>query len=182
MRLFFAVDLPLPLKLALAEVQRRATSGDYRWVDPDGMHITLAFLGEQSPDRLETLRQVAEDAAAGVRPSTLSLGQPHIFGRPRDPRVLLIQLQGDIHALQLLQHRLDAGLRSAGFRLEAREYTPHVTLARRRQRARGGSPPGWPPPVPSGTIPLDHIVLFESRLSPRGATYSSVSRIPLEGA
>ena len=182
MRLFFAVELPARLTSALAAVHERDVSSDYRWVDADGMHVTLAFLGEQSPERLETLRQIADDAAADVRPTTLRLGEPHVFGRVREPRVLLIQLQGDIAALHLLHQRLHAGLQGAGFPVEDRQYTPHVTLARRRQRARGGPPPGWPPRVPSATFPLDHVVLFESHVSPRGARYSAVFRIPLRRA
>lgn len=182
MRLFFAVDLPTSLKSALAGVRQRDASGDYRWVDPEGMHITLAFLGEQPAARLDALRSVAENAATRVRPSSLRLGEPHVFGRPREPRVLQIQVGGDLDTLRLLHERLESGLRAAGFSVEDRDYAPHITLARRRQRARGGPPAGWPPRVPAGTIPLDRIVLFESRLSPRGATYAAVFQVALGSA
>lgn len=183
MRLFFAVDLPATIKAALGRLGSGDDTGSYRWVDPQGMHVTLAFLGEQPADRLDTLASIADATAIEHTPTTLRLGAPGIFGRPREPRVLLVDLAGDVDSLEQLQRDLAARLRVAGFALDDRSFTPHITVARRRPQARGGPPPGWPPPhLPTTRIPLDGIVLFQSQLSPRGATYTAVHRADLAAA
>jgi 2'-5' RNA ligase len=178
MRLFFGVELPAEVQQALGRLNAGGGNRDYRWADPSLMHVTLAFLGEQPEDRLDVLRNVGQAAAAASQPGVLKLGQPGTFGSRAAPRVLWVGLDGDVAALQGLHTQLDAGLRAAGFELEARAFNPHITLARRRQSAQGGgAPPAWPPPgidSRNTEFPMEKLTLFESRLSPRGATYSHV--------
>jgi 2'-5' RNA ligase len=179
-RLFFALELPPEVKRALGKLRPSVDDSSYRWVDPASMHLTLAFLGEQPAARLDALDEVGSAAASASRPGVLRLGAPGTFGGRNAPRVLWVGLDGDLDALGAIQARLDRGLRHAGFELEERAYSPHITLARRRPAARGGAPPGWPPEhVSRDPIPVDHVTLFESRLSPRGATYIALRDFPL---
>jgi 2'-5' RNA ligase len=172
MRLFFAITLPDEIRAALAGLQPPAPERDYRWVGPDTMHVTLAFLGEQPADRLDLLATIGQAAASRVPPARLRLGQPGTFGSRQAPRALWVGLSGEVPALISLHQHLAEGLRSASFPVEAQRYQPHITLARRRPRASGGPPPGWPPTPPSGaSFAMDTLTLFESRLSPRGPTY-----------
>ncbi len=174
MRLFFAVELPREVQAAMGGLNPNDASRDYRWTDPSLMHITLAFLGQQPEERLDVLRSVGAIAASRSRQGTLNLGQPGSFGGRKAPRVLWIGLEGDVPALQALQSNLNTGLKQAGFDVEERAFSPHITLARRRETARGGAPPGWPPTQGLGKrvgFEMHDLTLFESRLSPRGPTY-----------
>ena len=178
MRLFFAVELPAQVRAVLGRLQ--SPSDDYRWVDPSTMHITLAFLGEQPEDRLPQLEDIGAKAARSQR-GTLRLGQAGQFGTKRAPRVLWVDIAGDVEHLLELQSRLSDGLRASGFAVEEREFRAHITLARRRESARGGAPAGWPPPVEHTAFALDKLTLMQSRLSPRGATYTPVFEFQLGG-
>jgi 2'-5' RNA ligase len=181
-RLFFAVELPHEVQAALARLNPNDASRDYRWSDPALMHVTLAFLGQQPNERLDTLRSVGATAATRNRPGTLKLGQPGSFGARKAPRVLWVGLDGDLDALHTLQSSLTAGLKQAGFAVEERAFNPHITLARRRESARGGAPPGWPPThslTVGSAFQMRELTLFESRLSPRGPTYISLAHFPL---
>jgi 2'-5' RNA ligase len=180
MRLFFAVKLPPEVQLKLGEL-RFADTTEYRWVEPRLLHVTLAFLGQQAEERLAVLERVGATAVGDAAPGVLRLGQPGSFGPPREPRVLWIGLDGDVAALRALQARLAKELRRAAFDLEDRPFAPHITLARRRDRVRGSGPPAWPPPhAPSSAeFTMDHLTLFESRLSPRGPTYIPRLEFPL---
>ena len=183
MRLFFAVELPTEVQAALGRLNPNDASRDYRWADPSLMHVTLAFLGQQPPERLDTLRSIGAAAAAASPPGVLRLGQPGSFGSRKAPRVLWIGLDGDLAALEALQSRLTTGLRQASFEVEERAFSPHITLARRRESAHGGPPPGWPPTQrfsQSAEFPMEHLTLFESRLSPRGPTYIPLAEFPLQ--
>jgi len=66
MRLFVAIELPEEWKTALGELQalmQRAVDADpearghrIRWVQSDGIHLTLKFLGEVAIDKLDSIK------------------------------------------------------------------------------------------------------------------------------
>ena len=181
MRLFFAIELPQSVRASLSQLHP-ASDTSFRWVDAAQLHVTLAFLGEQPETALPMLEQIGSSAAGACKRSSLQLGEPGSFGPRRAPRVLWIGLAGDVAALLALQSRLAEGLRSGGFDVEARDYAPHITLARRRPNAAPNQPAPWPPDssaLPKPAIPLDHLTLFQSRLSPRGASYHPLGQFPL---
>jgi RNA 2',3'-cyclic 3'-phosphodiesterase len=181
-RLFFAIAIPPEVQAALGRI-RASAGGDYRWVDPSSLHVTLAFLGEQPETRLADLHAIGTAAARASRGGVLKLGEPGSFGARSAPRVLWIGLAGNLAALHDLQTRLANVLRQAGFAHEQEQhpFRPHITLARRRAAARSGKPDGWPPthaPDPN-TFAMHQLTLFQSRLSPRGPAYTSLFEFPL---
>jgi RNA 2',3'-cyclic 3'-phosphodiesterase len=184
MRLFYAVELPRGVRQALARLRPNETwAEDYRWVEPELMHVTLAFLGEQPETSLEELKAIGQRAGAASQPGVLTIAGAGKFGSPRAPRVLWVGLQGNLDALNALQERLAVELRQAGYYLEDRAFSPHITLARRRQQARPGPPPPWPPAHQPGPFkaPVDQLTLFQSQLSPSGARYTPLAQFPLTG-
>ena len=66
-RSFIAIELPQPLKSRVDEVQRelRRTDADVKWVRPEGIHLTLKFLGSISRDDVERISQSISPAIAG---------------------------------------------------------------------------------------------------------------------
>jgi len=179
-RLFFAITLPSDVQFAISRLRPPDEGRDYRWVHPSLMHLTLAFLGEQPEERLEVLQRVGSEVAQASAPGVLRLGTAGGFGARNVPRVLWVDLDGDLPALLGLQRNLDTALRAAGFTLEDRPFRAHITLARRRESASGGSPTGWPPPVTDApAFRLRQLTLMHSRLSPRGATYTHVFEFPI---
>jgi 2'-5' RNA ligase len=183
MRLFFAIELPGDVQAILGGLRPKDENRDYRWVEPSLLHLTLAFLGEQPEEQLEALREVGASAVGGSRSGRLHLGQAGSFGSRRAPRVLWVDLAGDLDALLSLQTRLVEGLAAAEFPIEDRPFRPHVTLARRRETAQGGPPKGWPPTLATGAgaFTMDKLTLFQSRLSPRGPTYVPLAEFPIGG-
>ncbi len=186
MRLFYAVEIPNRVKAALGRLQRLGGSegGDYRWVNPSSMHVTLAFLGERAEGDLKRLREIGAKVAARERPFQLAIGHLGTFGSPRAPRVLWAGVAGNVAWLGELQTSLAGELRDAGFPLEERRFSPHITLARRRERARQGTPVNWPPKagaLPDLSFAVDDFVLMSSELSPMGPRYAPLERFELAG-
>jgi len=175
-RLFFAVALPDDVRAKLARLIPGDASRDYRFVDPDGMHVTLAFLGEQPTEKLPDLERIGQAAAGQSEKGCLALGSAGSFGSKRAPRVLWIGLAGDVDRLRTVQSHLTRALASHGFPTEDRDFSPHITLARRRPNATGPAPSGWPPTLEPTSFPLAELTLFESKLSPQGATYTPLGR------
>ena len=181
MRLFFAIELPEEVRAALGRLKPadETRNRDYRWPDPSLLHVTLAFLGEQPEARLEALERLGRQVALSSPRATLRLGRTGQFGSKGSPRVLWVDVAGEVETLHALQRKLDQALRAEGFPLEERPFRAHITLARRRETARGGPPPGWPPALEALPFELERLTLMQSRLSSRGPTYSPLFQFPL---
>jgi len=183
-RLFFGIELPPDARAALGRTRPGGTHADdqgYRWVDPALLHVTLAFLGEQPPAALESLRTVGHETATAWRggPIGLNLAGFGAFGPRRAPRALWAGLSGDLAGLARLQAALAQRLRSVGVRLDDRPFAPHVTLARRRDGAPATTLP-WPPAAgPPLAFPAEDLCLFESKLAPTGPRYTVLDSFPL---
>lgn len=95
---------------------------------PDNLHLTLEFLGEIAPGRLDALHHCMHLAAQQAAPFTLTLaglgqfprGQSSILWMGVAPQPMLSALQSHLHSL----------LAEQGFALDARPYQPHITLGR----------------------------------------------------
>jgi 2'-5' RNA ligase len=95
--------------------------------------------------------------------------------------VLWVGVEGDLPRLHHLQTALTDGLKQHGFPVEARAFSPHITLARRRDTADSGLPPAWPPATQAGprAAPLNRLILFHSQLARTGARYTPVAQFAL---
>ncbi len=189
MRLFVALEVPPEVRRELDRRSRDLRAGlpKARWVRPEAMHLTLAFLGETDGERLPGL---FEELAAAFRPGAAMELRVAGFGAfpPRGRvRVLWagVETAGDLAGRQ--RRVVDAVGRALGAPLEeaGRPYHPHLTLARCR--------PPWPRPAlrrladalgSAAALPFAVAdgALIESHLSPAGAHYEVLRRFPLAGA
>src|SRR5215813_8359453 len=142
MRLFVAVTPPQD---ALAELDTavaglRVDWPGLRWAGLEKWHLTLAFLGEVSDDRLAALTERLEPATGRYRVLRLRIGRGGAFPSPAKARVLCAHIDGEAQALSDLR-RLAASVAAAARRAgapppdEGRRYRPHLTLARSKQPA-----------------------------------------------
>jgi RNA 2',3'-cyclic 3'-phosphodiesterase len=181
MRAFIAIDLPEPLHAALAEAQQyfRNTCRDARWTRPEGIHLTLKFLGEisdaQAKQVVEALAQIGPFESFSVEVKGFGF-----FPHASRPRVFWAGIAAT-SALAELAARVESHMEKIGFAREDRAYSPHLTLARFQV----------PRPQPTleaavaarattslGKFEASEFFLFESKLSPQGAEYRKVMRFP----
>ena len=131
-RTFIALELDASQQRLLGGIiaQGRQVLPDLKWVDPSGIHLTVAFLGELSNQQLVKARAAAEQAAAHASPFRYSLSGLGIFGPPQAPRVLWMGIAEPTGTLNTLHQDLAHALEAQGFSLEKRAFAPHLTLAR----------------------------------------------------
>ena len=189
-RLFVALEPPEPVRRrlgALAEDLRRGAgrAGDeVRWVPPANVHLTLQFLGAVPEERVAAVEAALGEAAAEVRPLSLSVRGVGGFPNARRPRVLWAGLEGDLAPLAALVAGLGARLGKLGFPPEDRPFSPHLTLGRARD---GHGAPGLAGALAragqaeAAPWRASELVLFESHLSPRGPRYEAIARVALGG-
>lgn len=157
LRIFFGLALPPDLQETLGRWQRGY--GDLGgWSQPDGLHLTLAFLGERSQESLPAVEAVATTVAGrhgACRLHTSTLGG---FPGGKATRLLFLGLEPSA-ALDALVADLRGALVATGETFDPKPFHPHLTLARFR---RAHPLATFTPPPPTG-FAVEQLVLFESR-------------------
>ena len=184
MRLFIAIELPNEIKQGIAKVQEdlKKTGANAGWTRPEGMHLTLKFLGEVPEVKVPEIMQTLDDAAKGTGKLSLSIEGAGAFPHTKNPRVIWIGVGGDVKELGVLQAGIEEAMEKIGFEREARKFSPHLTLARIKflkprdnwqQRIEGIRD------VNLGKFEAGQVSLMKSELKRDGAVYRSVGRVEL---
>jgi RNA 2',3'-cyclic 3'-phosphodiesterase len=136
MRLFISLPLPESGREQLASVQHELVAArlPLRLARPEGLHLTLAFLGETPAELVTDVETCMQAAGGSGTPLQLSLRGLGTFPSVSRPRVVWAGLTGDLASLEALHQRLTEALRTAGFPVEERAFRPHVTLGRAKER------------------------------------------------
>lgn len=131
-RTFIALDLGESVRRELTNIIGKMAKElpVIRWVDPAGIHLTLAFLGDLTDERLVEAMQAAETAAHQVAPFACRLSHLGVFDSLLHPRVLWVGIDEPSDSLQQLHRALNRELEQRKFTVETRPFSPHLTLAR----------------------------------------------------
>lgn len=194
MRIFIGIDLDSEVRLRISRFLEgvQGFAPNAKWVQPESLHITLKFIGEQTPSQVdgitERLRRIESNGFE------IRAGGYGFFPTVKAPRVFWI----GIHAgpqLAALAESVDAAVAELGILREDRPYSPHLTLA--RAGGRSGSPKWRKGDGPNavfavlekrlaamgdfdfGTMMAGEFILYQSQLSPGGSKYTKLHRFPL---
>jgi|ERR1700693_3424589 len=130
MRLFVALDIPDAVRRALRELMARLKPecSGARWVRPEGIHITLKFLGETEGAKLDSINSALSSVhpAGPVQFDFRGIG---FFPNEFHPRIIWCGVEASPN-LATLAASVDRALQPLGFPAETRAFTPHLTLAR----------------------------------------------------
>jgi 2'-5' RNA ligase len=131
-RTFIALELNEALQRHLSGMIRQMASAlpNLRWVDPAGIHLTLAFLGELTDEQLAGAMQATEVAAQSIAAFDYRLANVGVFGSQRQPRVIWVGIEEPSGTLLRLHHVLNRELEQRGFAVDTRPFSPHLTLSR----------------------------------------------------
>jgi 2'-5' RNA ligase len=182
LRVFCAVELPDEVRSRAAERMRRLRAEfpgvRASWEKPEKLHITLKFLGEIEPARVEALSNAAARAVADIEPFELTVNEPGAFPPHGQPRVLWLGIRDDSGRLAFMQRALETACAAAGFGRESRAFKPHLTLARLRSPhgARELADAHRESPFEPQTFKVSELVVMRSELGPRGSRYTPLSR------
>ena len=134
-RTFVALELPGVVGQTLADTIERlkGAAGGVRWVRPEGIHLTLKFLGDVEETRIPEIVAAVQQASGGTAPFTLQTSEVGGFPRLERARVLWVGLEGDLETLAGLQMEVEGALGTLGFPPERRRFFPHLTLGRARR-------------------------------------------------
>ncbi len=186
MRLFIAINLPPDLRQRLWEAADPLRTAGYpvRWVAPDGIHLTLKFLGEVKPAREAEIVAGVGAAVQGAKRFDLPVGGFGAFPSVSRPRVVWAGCE-PVPPLELLQHRVEQEMERLGFPVEGRAFHPHVTLGRVQRDARASAFQDLEGRIGAleftGETIVESVDLMESQLARDGARYTRRHAASLAG-
>ncbi len=179
MRCFIAISLPEELKAKISGIQEKlkAAGADVSWTRPEGMHLTLKFLGDIEEKRIPKIERVLDMAVDGISTFSLSVSGMGIFPDMRRPRVVWIGLKEEGGNLIRLQNGVEEELKKIGFPTENRRFTPHITLGRIRSNRNTEKLLRLidnEKSADTGRFEVSEIHLIKSELKPAGAVYTKL--------
>ncbi len=170
MRLFVALELPAELRSRLAQAAQsvRLNSAASRLTRPENMHITLAFIGECT---------AAQPAVAAIERTrftalTYTLGCISCFRRSGGD-ICIVPVRAGAELVRL-QAQLTRELERAGFVLERRRFSPHITLARQVTLLPGADYAGFESLENLPVQRAGSIALFDSRRCDARVVYTKL--------
>jgi RNA 2',3'-cyclic 3'-phosphodiesterase len=184
MRLFIAIEIPDETKKALTEVQRglKGSGVEASWPRPEGIHLTLKFLGEAPESRIPEIMNGIREAAKGTGPFRLEVRGVGTFPSPKNARVVWVGLSGDVEKLSRLQASVEEAITGIGFERDERAFTPHLTAGRVkyiRSRDRWLKALEEIKDVGLPGFEVTAVSLMKSELKPSGAVYTEMGRVEL---
>lgn len=188
-RAFIAIELTEELKSRLDELQTELKSIRYsfvKWVAPEGIHLTLKFLGNIAVHKVDEVISAIDKASEGISKFRLETTDLGVFPDLRSTKVFWIGVGGNLDALIVLQKRIDYMLEPMGFIPEKRAFTPHLTLARIRENASPQNRRDFGELITTKVqfaakykIEVNSISLMRSQLLYGGAVYSRLAKVNL---
>lgn len=179
-----------------------------KWEKIEKLHLTLAFLGNietkcqksnvKSPalsaDRqnhnlklkIEQIKSCIKRAVVNISPFTFSFKGLGCFPTLEEPRVIWLGLKGELQKLALIQKRIAANLKKEKFKLDVRPFSAHITLGRVKQCSLGERKEIGRQIKAMRILDLhslnlvDRVIIYESKLSPKGSKYYKVEEILLK--
>jgi 2'-5' RNA ligase len=189
-RSFIAIELPEEAKKGLARLRRGLERDEHRfvkWVDPQGIHLTLKFLGNIPAKRVTEITEAMKKAVQAISPFQLEISGLGAFPSLKQPRVFWVGISGELDKLSALQLDIDSTLATLGFAREERPFVAHLTLARTREGASPAERRDFGELVDSTTfqdkypVEVAAVRLMRSQLTPAGAIYTCLSVVGLGG-
>jgi len=180
MRLFIGLDLPGEVVGNLEALLRQLRpTARIHWSPPANLHITTKFIGEWPEERLGELKS-ALSALPACPAIEVRIAQLGFFPNARSPRVFWCGIEAE--GLAALAAETDDATSSLGIAREDRAFSPHLTLARIKERLdlrRLHEAIATLPSLDFGRFEARTFFLYQSRFQPTGSVYTKLAEFPL---
>ena len=188
-RAFIAIPLPATLQKQIHRethpLRSRLDSGLIRWVAPQNIHLTLKFLGDTPSEKLEMLKELLIKEVAEIAPFETSVRKVGVFPNLSRPNTIWVGVEnsGELSTLQKCVERAASQIGSVP---EKRRFSAHLTLGRVTRKGYGSKPRSQIRKAIEesldydfGSVLVDSVHVFQSKLKPEGAEYHSLFEVKL---
>lgn len=176
-RSFIAISIPEEIKQKLREVQARLKRAEamVKWTRPEGIHITLRFLGNISIEEVKQAGEAIAQVAQKFSPFAIEAKGFGTFPERARPRVIWVGLTQGVKELKAIFEELEKELLNRGLGKADRALSPHLTLGRIKTGKNLNKLLEYlkaEPEISYGIFEAKSICLYRSQLRPEGAIYT----------
>jgi 2'-5' RNA ligase len=186
-RCFISLHVPEEIVTGISQyIQelKKLTTG-VKWIRPEGIHLTLKFLGEIESSRVKMIESRLPEISKACAPFNIYVSGSGCFPGRKKPRVFWVGLeQGESNPLLGIHVLIENILEPLGFDKEKRRFSPHLTLGRVKHPANFLNIYTFfdKHPFPKINFHVTEFFFMRSELKPSGAEYSVIGRYPLKGS
>ena len=178
-RIFIAINLPEKIKEELIFFREKYSELPARWVKPENLHITLAFLGYVKEEDIPKIIEITKNVASKCNPFSIKIVKI-TYGPPKVSPPRMVWAIGEKNeSLWRLQENLKNALMEMRIpqleEEEGRGFIPHITLARIRKWEFRQMEPEERPEIDEDvnfSFQVKSIEIMESHLKRGGAEYT----------
>ena len=180
-RVFCAIELPAGASARVTahidRLRRQYPPIAASWNHDGKFHLTLKFMGEIPPARVERLSLAADRAISNLSTFNLVIAGAGVFPNHGMPKVLWLGINDPDGQLADLQTRLEEECAQEGFSKEERAFHPHLTIARLRKPdgARELAGAHKQSGFEALEISVSELLVIRSELSSTGSRYTIIS-------
>ncbi|NIO21607.1 MAG: RNA 2',3'-cyclic phosphodiesterase [Candidatus Aenigmarchaeota archaeon] len=181
MRVFISIPLPKSIREELVKVQKDFAELPTKWVEEENLHITLVFIGKTEKEKVKA----ATGVLGGITSDPINLKTDgfSLLPHERTARILAIKLTGETEKISTLTEKIKGGLRERRINFDEKPFRPHITLARLKDlnsdKRRKLKEKVQTVRLPKMGFKADTIQLTESKLTPTGPIYKTISAVTL---
>lgn len=133
MRCFIAIDLPKEVKKELSVINEylknlKNSSLKAKFVDPNILHLTLAFLGEISANKVNIVKSILRELSNSFKKTDAEIGEVGFFPNENFIKVLWIKLNPE-EIFVKWHDTIVKKLREKGIKANEK-FESHITIAR----------------------------------------------------
>lgn len=132
MRFFIALEIPEKDKEQIKMVQEKikALVPEIKITNPDQLHLTIAFIGEQPDDLKDQFVELIKNASLRIGPFTIVPAYLDGFPHLHTAHILWLGVKGDTDKLYKLKHHIKDGLLRMHLDVDPRRYVPHIAIGK----------------------------------------------------
>lgn len=182
-RVFIAIELSGALKESIEfyQTELKKHASGVRWVKPENIHLTLKFLGEIEPEKVEEIQRVLKTVPRDNPAFSLNIKDFGVFPNMSKPRVFWLGVELNAAVINL-HNTIETTLAGIGIMKDLRKFSPHLTLGRLKQPHNMAALLSYIKEYPFTSVRLNvsEFVLMQSKLKPEGAVYTPICRYSLD--
>lgn len=136
MRTFIALELSEEIKKEIGKIQKdlAAIGMQARWVNPKIAHLTLAFLGAITPEKIGLIEKILSEVVGQIKPIKLFLNKVDCFPSLAKARIIFLSLGGELGKLHALATKIRKRLKKEKIWFDQKPFAGHLTLGRLKNR------------------------------------------------
>jgi 2'-5' RNA ligase len=182
MRAFLGIPIAQDVVPKIVRVQQRLSEFDIKFVEKDNFHFNIKFFRDIEDAKIDQLKKIVSEACKKLEKFDISISGIGAFPSTNYIKVIWLGVKDGYNEMVALVNMINSGIETLGFEREKQKFIPHLTLGRirsGRNKEKMIATLKELEDIEIGTTKLDRVVLFQSKLSPKGPIYEEVFSVEL---